>query len=805
MKQFSKKAFNAPANEFYPGFFWMWNKKLERKVLFAEMDDMVEHGSRAVCLHPYPDAFVPQNYASQHGLGMSPDYLTDEYMDILSDVMDYAEKVGMVPWLYDEGGWPSGGACGQVLACDPERFVQRQVILDKKGRPEIVPVPYDAKERAPYPSIIEKGVTEKFLELTHEKFRKKFSRHFGKTIKFSFTDEPDMPRCFFGHFLGWCTDFADEFKKRYGYDVMPYLKDLLMSEDDMSDEVKRVRIDFMDLRSRLFNERYLLPIRDWCHANGLKSSGHLNCENMPEYNAGGGHGHILRAMRSLDVPGVDVIWRQLFPNKEKLPDTIAASSQGYMNQRYDWGGNAPFPKYASSAAHQNGESYVMSESFAIYGDGMSPGEMKWLVDYEMVRGITLFVFSSYSPDNTRARMGGGGPHFGKDDPYWPFMKPFFTYIARVSAMLAQGKPVVRTAVLYDIRSIWAGGEDARRAIQKHFFVSDSLLKQCSDFDFIDDDQLAEARLQKDGSVKIGRMMYDTIVLPTTKWLLPKARRHVKYLKSKGVRVLTSGQLEQAPRTCAVTGSSRQSIRVCKRVCGSSAVYFMTNEASVTQHVHITFEEKDNVVLCDPLTGKYVAVEAKKGAFDWTFEPYGSALFMTNAKADLPCPKTSFANRLVLRDWTLRPLRCIKVGKEHYEFDDFPSAVPKRMKLGSWKDVLGDEFAGTACYKTTFESPEATKATLDLGRVCQTASVKLNGKVLPERFFGPFRYDVELKKGKNTLEITVANALANATSPQWVRDYVEKAFPPRSPYEDRVVVFNKSNHESGLYGPVTIQW
>ena len=804
MKKFSKNAFVSPGNEFYPGFFWMWNKKLDRKVLFAEMDDMVAHGSRAVCHHPYPDAFIPTEYAAQHGLGMSPDYLTDEYMDILSDVMDYAEKIGMVPWLYDEGGWPSGGACGKVLASDPERFVQRRVVLDEKGNPKVIPVPYDATKYAPYPSIIEKGVTEKFLELTHEKFRKKFSRHFGKTIKFTFTDEPDMPICYFGHFLGWCTDFAEEFQKRYGYDIKPYLRDLLVSADDMTDDIKRVRIDFMDLRSRLFNERYLLPIREWCHANGLKSSGHMDCENMPEYNARGGHGHILRAMRSLDVPGVDVIWRQLFPNRQSLPDTIRASSQLLKINMNECQGNAPFPKYASSTAHQNGERHAMSESFAIYGDGMSPGELKWLVDYEMVRGITLFVFSSYSPDNSRARMADGGPHFGKDDPYWPFMKPFFNYIARVTAMLSQGKPVVRTAVLYDIRGIWAGGEDARHTISQHFRVSQALLKQCSDFDFVDDDQLAEARLQKDGTVKIGKMTYDTIVLPTTKWVLPKAKRHLKYLKSKGVRVLTSGQLEQAPRTCIVTGSSLRSIRVCKRVCGDSAVYFLANEATVTQHVHVTFDEKDNVVLCDPMTGKYRAVDAKNGSFDWTFEPYGSALFMTNAPADIAAPAV-FGRKCVLHNWTIQPLRSIRVGKEHYEIDEFPTAKPQPVTLGSWKGILGDEFAGTARYVTTFVSPYSGVAELDLGRVCQTASVKFNGRQLPDRFFGPFKYEVQLKKGVNKLEITVANALANATAPQWVRDYVEKTFPPRSAYEDRVVAFNSSNHESGLYGPVTVRW
>ena len=178
--------------------------------------------------------------------------------------------------------------------------------------------------------------------------------------------------------------------------------------------------------------------------------------------------------------------------------------------------------------------------------------------------------------------------------------------------------------------------------------------------------------------------------------------------------------------------------------------------------------------------------------------------MTNAPADIAAP-AEFGGKRVLRDWTIQPLRSIRVGKEHYEIDEFPNAKPQPVTLGSWKEILGDEFAGTARYVTTFVSPDGGVAELDLGRVCQTASVKFNGRQLPDRFFGPFKYEVQLKKGVNKLEITVANALANATSPQWVRDYVEKTFPPRSAYEDRVVAFNSSNHESGLYGPVTIRW
>ena len=798
---FGKKAFQKPDDVFFPGFFWMWNTKLVRETLFAQMDDMVAHGSRAVCIHPYPNAFRPNPRIIKAGLGMSPDYLTDEYLDILSDVIDYAEKIGMVPWLYDEGGWPSGSACGQVYAENPEAFAQRYVAHGEDGQPIVKKQEYDASRSAPYPSITEKGVTETFIRLTHEKFRKRFSRHFGKTLKFTFMDEPDPPYSWPGERLGWTTDFQQEFLSRKGYDITPYLKALLDAPEDCDDDLKRVRIDYEDVCSMLFNERFMIPIRKWCKANGLLSGGHMNGDDNPRYNGISGYAHILRGLRNLDVPGVDVIWRQLYPGKGIDRETQMASAQIIRNGVPDCPNNGPFPKYASSAMHQNGGKYAMAEAFAIYADSLTPDEMKWLLDYNLVRGINLFVFSSYSADNSGARMAGGGPHFGYADPYWPFMKPLFTYAARIGSMLAKGKPVIKTAMLYDIRSIWAGGRDADNALKRHQKMADRLLKNCSDFDFVDDNQIADAAICKDGTLKIGKMRYSAVALPASRWMLASARRKLKRFVARGGLVLKYNELDSAPKTCDVTGSD--CIRACRRVCGVSSLYFLCNESRKTAKVHIRLETQSNVVLCDHDTGRFMEMPAVNGEFDYEFPPCGSALFLCDAKADEPFRMRPDGKKLLLKEWLLRPLRRYAIGEKDFEFTDYADVEAKKVALGDWRKELGEEYSGTAVYSTVFDVAESCEAELDLGRVCHCAKVRLNGRALPLKFFGPFRYRVKLRKGKNTLEVTVANALANATSPKYLRDKVYQRFPPRSSYERTAEVFNKSNHESGLYGPVIV--
>ena len=119
-------------------------------------------------------------------------------------------------------------------------------------------------------------------------------------------------------------------------------------------------------------------------------------------------------------------------------------------------------------------------------------------------------------------------------------------------------------------------------------------------------------------------------------------------------------------------------------------------------------------------------------------------------------------------------------------------------------MLGEEFSGQAVYRAAFESPAAGDAELDLGEVHNCCSVKLNGGDVGVKYAGPYRWRVVLRQGSNKLEVTVANAPVNALSPSHFRRYVAAAYPPESPYERRVKVFNADGHESGLYGPVRVR-
>ncbi|HLP76959.1 MAG TPA: glycoside hydrolase family 2, partial [Candidatus Paceibacterota bacterium] len=133
-------------------------------------------------------------------------------------------------------------------------------------------------------------------------------------------------------------------------------------------------------------------------------------------------------------------------------------------------------------------------------------------------------------------------------------------------------------------------------------------------------------------------------------------------------------------------------------------------------------------------------------------------------------------------------------------------------LASWT-TLGDtnaqRFAGTALYSLKFDAPE-TKAKsfrLDLGNVCQSARVRLNGKEFGTLITPPFRVAIDkLKSRDNLLEVEVTNVSANRIRDLDRRGVNWKIFRDINVVNIDYKPFDASDWpltDSGLLGPVTL--
>ena len=765
---------------FSPAYFWMWNGKLDAAKLCAQLEDMHAHGLRNVCIHPFPKGF-----RDWFPTEMAPDYLTDGYLDVFTKVIRRAGELGMHAYLYDEGGWPSGGACGLVAASDSEqRFRPREIVLGPDGKPTVGMRKYP-QGRAPYPSVIERGTTQRFIELTHDVYAKSLGSDAGTTVRIAFTDEPDMPRDWSGKSLAWTDDFAVEFMRRKGYDIKPHAPALIADGTHTNGAIAKVRIDMMDVRADLYVERYLAPIRDWCRTHGMMSGGHLNNEDDPEAGLERSHGSLLRCLRAMDVPGVDVIWRQLFP--------AAGGAPAKVN---------PFPRYAASAMHQNGGRFALSESFGIFGDSVSPTQMKWIVDYQMARGINLFVFGYLAQSNAKHWMTLFEPHAGPAVPTWDFMPHFFRYIERTSRFLSQGRPGAEIAVLLNTRAFWAGKDDAEGAAKAHYAVARELDAMNCDYDFAEDRDLAKAGIVDGGRLKIGAMEYRCVVLPSEDWMLPAAKENLARFEAAGGIVVRGLDLVRVPRTLHVSGGGARAIRVMKRVDGGRRIWFAMNEEMEDRDVVLEFPEKGRVVRYDPERDAFESVSAD-GKVSCAFHGGETVLYVTGDVPAAEVPWRYDGRQIVLDSgWTLRARVSHEAGREDFEVKQCDGKAVA-ASLGDWRGVLGEAFSGKAVYRVEFDSDSECDSLLDLGAVKWCASVRLNDKELGARFFGPFRWAVTLKQGRNVLEVTVANLLVNQVGNDAIRDRIIHDFQPNGTYDRFQRPFDRLNHESGLWGPVTI--
>ena len=768
--------FRDPPARFAPGYFWIINDPMDADTMIAQLKEMADRGARSVCMHPFPKEF-------QGTTNMSPAYLSPEYHAVMAKVAAAADKLGMHWYLYDEGGWPSGSACGQVWANNPERFARTYAELDEKGEVRIVKYPEDPSRRAPVPDVLVPGATELFLKLTHEAYAEYLRPYFGKSVLFTFTDEPVMPRSdLAAGKLGWTADLPEEFRRRKGYDLLPHVPALLREMPMPGTRTAEVLLDYREVMADLFEERFLLPIREWCRRNGLLSGGHLEGEDEWCRYGIRGFGNLLQSLRALDMPGVDMIWHQLYPG-ERLH---------------------PFPKLASGAAHQNDVRQVLGELFAIYGAGTHPDMLKYLIDYMLVCGVNSFVFSAIAMTVRDARMGIVS--FGPQSPLWPYFNEFHEYVAAMSALLCQGRSVTDTALFLDLRAFELGGRTNEYAVYRALKSADTLLEAQCDFDYIDDRMLARAEFVG-GELVVGKMRYRRLVLPGRCLFSETGEKKLAELRNAGFPVFDSSD-PAALAPLVALDHPEKALRVTKRDLGDGEYgYFVFNTSDRKIDVKLTLPETVPVAVAEPGSRRWFAVPSVNGSFAWTFQPRESRYFLVGghvpAEPMPPAPGTAVAE---LKDgWTIRPLWKRFPGEHEYETQNC-TAPARSAAPGDWRPLLGEDFSGEAVYTLDFDCAEPEKAAfLDLGKVCYAARVSLNGKSLGGRMLSPFIFPLgdSLRKGENHLEITVTNTLANVINSAPVQEAWKRRFRP-SEYTPMLRSFEHESFCSGLLGPVVLR-
>ena len=809
--KFDIESFNSPDVSYAPVYVWVWNDICTREIIDVQLAEMQNLGIRAFYILPEPKNFRPDSMPTN----LTPDYLTSEYFELCAYAVEKGKLLGMNCWIYDEGGWPSGSACGKVLKDHPEfarqtlEFYERSFSAGevyKKATPYVlatflndnelieegyifpedsVVTDYVAEKEiygnADYPDLLNKDATEYFIKITHEKYASAIKDALGETVTAVFTDEPKAPSVPFNN------DLAEKYEATYGESILPHLP-LIAENIPTTAENVHVLHRWYDLCSRMFCDNFLTPCRKWANEHGIDFTGHMDKDHDPLGCVwGGGNFNLMRALRCFDIPGVDVIWRQLYPeNKTKVKNDMNAY-------------NGFFPRYASSAAAQNGTKLAMSEIFGVAGPGLTYDIMRYTVGYQAVRGINVFNPFNFPLGRKGALLAQELPVFTGNQVYCRYLGQFNRYTERLSYISSLGERVCETGLYYPV-SDFQGGLKAEVTAQKFDTLGRMLENMMVDFDIVDDDILQVSEITEDGSMNIGRAKYKHIIIPEGAFIPDATQKALNSFIECGGRV--SYELTTLNPVIRVEG---EGLRAMHRKAENAEIYCLFRETGDNGDYHIHLPSSKGYLL-DLENGELHHLQTENGILNLSLQIGETAVILLTDEILNAENKKEFKEKFDIKNEFLfrkeLELNYNENGFCNIKHSD--KAVP--ISLGDWSYLIGSAYSGSGVYETTFTLP-AEKAgkegEINLGDVHFAASVYLNHQFLGTSLMPPYRFKIpaDVLDKENKLKIIVTNTSANL----YVHtDYFDKwKTEELSPYFEVESDYAKDFVSGGLYGPVTL--
>ena len=644
--------FGAPPASHGPTLLWGWEGPVDREIIIRDLDKIRSLNLRSVTI--------------EAGYNMMEPYLSEGWFELIRFAVEQVRQRDMVVWLIDEGKYPSGFAGGlfsrerpdltmQGLAVSSRNRVTQGEVIAKKVHPDVVSaVAFNLADSTYQVIRIRNGLmewtvprgdwqlltvthrfrtsvtraannptrgkdtvnalcdylnpeaTRQFLAFTHEQYKKYIGKEFGKTVLGFRGDEPDYG------FIPWTPRLPDVFSCRKGYDVRPYLAAFFLPITD--DTIQRIRADYWDVWSDMFGESYFKVLANWCGDNHLSYMTHLNHEDQMVALARSS-GDFFENLRHVQIPGVDAIWNQIWPDRV-----------------------ADFPKYASSVAHLYGQRFVLSESFAAYRTAPDLKQAKWVIDHQFARGINLFEFMFWAS----SASGWKNPSGWMADERFPSV---VTYVNRMSCLLSMGRPAASIAVYYPTTSLWLGDMDADAAVLR---LMQQMLEQQRDFDFVDEYTLTHVLEPVEGGLRNrSGQVYKAVLVPPCTAISRAASNRLKEFSQSGNTVIfisdppsmvvdsifryategvepdygvrqpsvniTPAVINALPMPDVRLDPAQPSVKVLHRHMKNAELYFFFNESGDVIKASATLRGRGKAQVWDAFTGKITPVSGAKKA------------------------------------------------------------------------------------------------------------------------------------------------------------------------------------------------
>lgn len=468
----------------------------------------------------------------------------------LAQALENLRQAGMIAWIYDEKGYPSAAAGGEVLKKNPDFEAQVLTFDPSQAEPFAIRRAFENTHASNnyhacrrYPNIIDAAAMRCFIEVTHENYSRHVGKYLGSTVRAFFTDEPSLMAVNIGTLpanmrakvpvvdptdpnmkplpmVPWIDDLPILYRKRFNADLLPDRRSLFEGD---SDRDRQVRARFWSLVADLVADRYFGQIQDWCRDHRVASSGHILHEEQIIAQVSL-YGNSLKALSRMDIPGLDVL----------TSDPHAVVDGMWLT--------ATLPV---SAALLNDRRLVMTE-VSDFAQKMATGKpatlpaMQATAAWQAALGVTEFTLYY----DTIWRLCGQLPVEQMRD----LGRPYTDYVARLNVLLRDARPVHHVLLYYPIAELWgeykpvvgplnleSQSTRGRQIVQSFNQLGRQMLTQQISFLLVDRELLAKAGV-RNGKLKIGGREFAALVVPAGVQL-PELPAAVKEFVDKGGAVL----------------------------------------------------------------------------------------------------------------------------------------------------------------------------------------------------------------------------------------------------------------------------
>ncbi len=567
-----EERFKNPSNEFRGKPFWSWNGELKKEELLRQVDILEEMGFGGYFMHSR--------------CGLITEYLGKEWFELTNEISDYGYKKGMESWLYDEDRWPSGSAGG--IATEEKKYRMKYLfvydtsvenfeftddcfavfIAEKSDEHTVVwykqifkssdikeeyfnnknirilkfkvelEKPSSVYNGNTYLNTLNKEATEKFIDVTHNAYKKNCKQRIGTSIKGIFTDEPHRGTALLSDkksddkndiicSVCYTDDIFEQIEKTYGYNMIPFLPELFYKHN--GERTAKYKHDFIDVADNLFIERFVIPIACWCKENNMEFTGHALHENSL-VNQTIPQGSLMRFYQHLSVPGIDML--------EEYDDCFWVAKQ------------------IQSVAHQLNQKWVLSELYGCTGWQFNFKSHKAVGNWQAVLGVNVRCphLSWYTMEGESKRdFPASILHQSAWYKYYNYVESYF---ARFAELISEGAPVSELLVLNPIESVWtmayvdwadwifATDKDVKAYEEKYNTLCNYLLGEQIDFDlgeeFIMQNNAKVNVINGKPYITIGVMNYSCILISNTLTIRKSTFNLIKEFANLGGKVFVTG-------------------------------------------------------------------------------------------------------------------------------------------------------------------------------------------------------------------------------------------------------------------------